>query len=69
MKILRKKNVVFKNIINDFMTNISTTFQDLTESKLKFVENQFTSEHDDTKHFAKNHFAKNLIENIAKNLK
>ena len=59
------------------MTDISIAFQDLIESKLKFVEDQFTSEHDDAKHIAKhtakndiakNDTAKNFTENIAKNL-
>ena len=65
---------VLQNVIDDFMTNILIALQDLTESKLKFVENQFISEHDDVKdHDAKNfsakHSAKDLTENLAKNFK
>ena len=46
------------------MTDTSIVFQNLTKNKLKFVENQFISEHNN----AKDHSAKNLIKNIAKNL-
>ena len=46
------------------MTNTSIALQDLAKSKLRFVENQFTSEHDE----AKDHSAKNFTEDIAKNL-
>ena len=58
------------------MTNTSIALQDLAESKLKFVENQFTSEYDDAEHSAKDHsakdlteiFTKNFTENLSKNL-
>ena len=68
MKILREENAVFENIIDNLMTDTSTASQDLIENKLKFVENQFISEHDDAKHSAENHFAKNLTEDIAEDL-
>ena len=49
------------------MTNTSIALQNLTENKLRFVENQFTSEHDDAEHFAKDHFTKDLTEILIKN--
>ena len=61
---LRELIDVLQNVINDFMTDTSIALQDLAENKLKFVENQFTSEHDDAKDLS----AKNLTKNIMKNL-
>ena len=54
------------------MTNISIALQNLIKSKLRFVVNQFISEHDDVKdHDAKNlsakHSAEDFTENLAKN--
>ena len=68
VKVLRGENAVLKNVINDFMTNTLIAPQDLIESKLKFVEDQFILRHDDAEHFAENHLAKNLTENLTENL-
>ena len=55
---------VLQNVINDLITDILIALQDLIKNKLKFVENQFISEHDDAKDFSAKNFTENIIKNF-----
>ena len=68
VKALRGENAVLENAIDDLMAGTSTAPQDLAESKLGSVGDQFTPGHDDAEHSAEDHPAEDLTEDIAENL-